>query len=66
MYGSRSYDNYDAAGDLFVTDSRLWCFYWQYILIRSGDYELLLVISFLLFDVSTDGVPADCFICSCW
>ncbi|GKA27446.1 hypothetical protein Tco_0713614 [Tanacetum coccineum] len=26
----------------------LWCSYWLYILIRSGDYELLLVISFLL------------------
>ncbi|GKB22910.1 hypothetical protein Tco_0862311 [Tanacetum coccineum] len=43
----------------------LWCSYWLYILIRSGDYELLLVISFLLVDVSTDGVPADCFISSC-
>ncbi|GJR84950.1 hypothetical protein Tco_0155735 [Tanacetum coccineum] len=33
---------------LVVATGRLWCSYWLYILIRTGDYVLLLVISFLL------------------
>ncbi|GJU14012.1 hypothetical protein Tco_1136408 [Tanacetum coccineum] len=42
---------------LVVATGRLWCSYWLYILIRTGDYVLLLVISFLLVALYVPAGP---------
>ncbi|GKA67411.1 hypothetical protein Tco_0767219 [Tanacetum coccineum] len=54
ILADRLYGSYWSSLLLVVATGRLWCSYWLYILIRSGDYELLLVISFLLVCVSLD------------